>query len=110
MTSELNMYESQVSENKMDIERLSRELQEVKKKYFLQKKKEHLQRSVLQCIKLKTVSFTGRLLLLSWCVIREKERALAQGLAPPILPQAKADMPRFTGGGFNLKQSQQATA
>lgn len=40
------MYESQVSEYKMDIERLSRELQEVKKKYFLQKKKDHMQRSV----------------------------------------------------------------
>lgn len=44
MASELNMYESQVSEYKMDVERLSRELQEVKKKYFLQKKKEHMQR------------------------------------------------------------------
>ena len=40
MASELNMYESQVSENKVEVERLSRELQEVKKKYFLQKKKE----------------------------------------------------------------------
>jgi len=40
MASELNMYESQVSDNKIEVERLSRELQEVKKKYFLQKKKE----------------------------------------------------------------------
>lgn len=110
MASELNMYESQVSEYKMDIERLSRELQEVKKKYFLQKKKEHLQRSVNGCIKLESISFMNCHLPLSWCVIREKERALAQGLAPPILPQSKADMPRFTGGGFNLKQSQQAMA
>lgn len=44
MASELNMYEAQVTEHKMDIERLSRELQEVKKKYYLQKKKEHIQR------------------------------------------------------------------
>ena len=41
---------------------------------------------------------------------RDRERALAQSLAPPILPLAKADMPRFTGGGFNLKQSQKAIA
>ena len=41
---------------------------------------------------------------------REKERALAQGLSPPIMPQSKADLPRFTGGGFSLKQSQQAMA
>lgn len=79
MASELNMYESQVSEHKMDIERLSRELQEVKKKYYFQKKKEHLS--------------------------RERDRAVAQGLAPPIIPQMKQDMPCFTGGGFNLKQS-----
>ena len=46
MASELNMYESQVSEHKMDIERLSRELQEVKKKYYFQKKKEHLSRLI----------------------------------------------------------------
>lgn len=44
MTSELNMYESQVVEHKMDIDKLQRELQEVKKKYYLQKKKEHNQK------------------------------------------------------------------
>lgn len=82
MASELNMYESQVAEYRMDIDRLQRELQEVKKKYYLQKKKEHSQ--------------------------RERERVLAQSLAPPILPASKADMPRFTGGGFNLKQTQRA--
>ena len=32
MASELNMYESQVSEYKYEIERLARELQDVKKK------------------------------------------------------------------------------
>lgn len=44
MASELNMYESLVAEHKMDIDRLQRELQEVKKKYYLQKKKDHQQR------------------------------------------------------------------
>ena len=34
------MYESQVNEYKYEIERLARELQDVKKKYFMQKKKE----------------------------------------------------------------------
>ena len=38
------MYESQVAEYKIDMERLEREFQEVKKKYLLQKKKEHLQK------------------------------------------------------------------
>ena len=44
MASELNMYESQVAEHRMDIERLQKEMQEVKKKYFLQKKKEQAQK------------------------------------------------------------------
>ena len=47
MASELNMYESQVSEYRMDIDRLQREMQEVKKKYFLQKKKEQALRYIL---------------------------------------------------------------
>uniref|UniRef100_A0A2C9K519 Cilia- and flagella-associated protein 58 central coiled coil domain-containing protein n=1 Tax=Biomphalaria glabrata TaxID=6526 RepID=A0A2C9K519_BIOGL len=42
MVSELNMYEAQVGEYKYEIERIARELQEVKKKYFMQKKKEQI--------------------------------------------------------------------
>ncbi|KAL5022872.1 hypothetical protein ScPMuIL_002027 [Solemya velum] len=81
MASELNMYESQVNEYKYEIERIARELQDVKKKYFMQKKKEQQQ--------------------------RERERALAQAGAPVIQPQ-RADGPRFTGGGFNLKAAKTA--
>ncbi|KAJ8317337.1 hypothetical protein KUTeg_005241 [Tegillarca granosa] len=81
MASELNMYESQVGEYKYEIERIARELQEVKKKYFMQKKKE--------------------------MQIKERDRALAQAGAPVIQPQ-RTDGPRFTGGGFNLKQSKTA--
>ncbi|XP_074640823.1 cilia- and flagella-associated protein 58-like [Tubulanus polymorphus] len=83
MASELNMYESQTNEYKYEIERLARELQEVKKKYFNQKKKEQQ--------------------------IKERDRAIAQAGAPVIQPQ-RTDGPRFTGGGFNLKQSQQPKA
>ncbi|XP_035672654.1 cilia- and flagella-associated protein 58-like [Branchiostoma floridae] len=81
MASELNMYDSQNSEYKYEIERLARELQDVKKKYFMQKKKEQQQ--------------------------KERERALQQAGAPIIQPQ-RTDQPRFTGGGFNLRQPQQA--
>jgi len=35
---------------------------------------------------------------------------LTQGMGPPIVPLAKADMPRFAGGGFNLKQTQKTSA
>lgn len=41
---------------------------------------------------------------------RERDRAIAQSMGPPILPSVKGDMPRFTGGGFNLKQTQKVTA
>jgi len=44
MASELNMYESQVAEYKYEIERLARELQDVKKKYYMQKKKDQSNR------------------------------------------------------------------
>ncbi|KAI8485663.1 hypothetical protein Bbelb_366820 [Branchiostoma belcheri] len=81
MASELNMYDSQNSEYKYEIERLARELQDVKKKYFIQKRKEQQQ--------------------------KERERALQQAGAPIIQPQ-RTDQPRFTGGGFNLRQPQQA--
>lgn len=46
MQSEINMHQSQVKEFKYEIELLSRELQDVRKKYFMQKKKEQQQRSV----------------------------------------------------------------
>jgi myosin heavy subunit len=40
MVSELNMYQSQVTENKSEIDNLQREMQSVKKRYFDQKKKQ----------------------------------------------------------------------
>ncbi|KAK0049011.1 cilia- and flagella-associated protein 58-like [Biomphalaria glabrata] len=81
MVSELNMYEAQVGEYKYEIERIARELQEVKKKYFMQKKKEQ--------------------------IFKERDKALTQSGGPPIISQ-RADAPRFTGGGFNLKATKSA--
>uniref|UniRef100_H2ZK26 Cilia- and flagella-associated protein 58 central coiled coil domain-containing protein n=1 Tax=Ciona savignyi TaxID=51511 RepID=H2ZK26_CIOSA len=83
LASELNMYESQSAEYKYEIERLARELQDVKKKYFLHKKKEQQQ--------------------------KERERALVQAGSSSIQPQ-RTDAARFTGGGFNLKPPQKASA
>eukprot|EP01036_Dinobryon_divergens_P027374 gene27374-36141_t len=42
MASELNMYQAQVNESKYEQERLSRELTEMKRKYYLQKRKEKI--------------------------------------------------------------------
>ncbi|XP_052830233.1 cilia- and flagella-associated protein 58 [Octopus bimaculoides] len=83
MASELTMYESQASENKYEKERLARELQEVKKKYFLQKKKEEQQ--------------------------KEREHALAQSGLPSIHPHKQTGS-RYTGGGFNLRPPDKTAA
>ncbi|XP_076308256.1 cilia- and flagella-associated protein 58-like [Tachypleus tridentatus] len=40
MASELNMYESKIAQNKLEMERLTKELADVKKKYLKQKQKE----------------------------------------------------------------------
>lgn len=97
------MYESQLVEHKMDIDKLQRELQEVKKKYYLQKKKEHNQKWAREDDeKLNDI--------MHLFFFREQERALLHSLAPPMIAGNKSDVPRFTGGGFNLKQPQKTTA
>ncbi|XP_047127925.1 cilia- and flagella-associated protein 58 [Hydra vulgaris] len=75
MASELNMYETQVQEYKFEIEKLSRELQDVKKKYFVHKKKEYQQ--------------------------RDRDKTLS-GVA--VISPQRNDVPKYTGGGFSLKQ------
>ncbi|TRZ01432.1 hypothetical protein DNTS_013435 [Danionella cerebrum] len=77
LTAELNMHESQSEDYKYEIERLAHELQEVKKKYLAQKRKDQEN--------------------------REKERSLSLAGQPMIQPQ-RPDGPRFTGGGFSFKQ------
>uniref|UniRef100_A0A8C2CEB9 Cilia and flagella associated protein 58 n=1 Tax=Cyprinus carpio TaxID=7962 RepID=A0A8C2CEB9_CYPCA len=82
LTAELNMHESQSEDYKYEIERLAHELQEVKKKYLAQKRKDQEH--------------------------REKERNLTQAGQPVIQPQ-RPDGARFTGGGFSFKQHNRMT-
>ncbi|XP_042573381.1 cilia- and flagella-associated protein 58-like [Cyprinus carpio] len=82
LTAELNMHESQSEDYKYEIERLAHELQEVKKKYLAQKRKDQEH--------------------------REKERNLSQAGQPVIQPQ-RPDGARFTGGGFSFKQHNRMT-
>ena len=72
------MYQAQIGEYKFEIERVSRELQDTKKRYFEQKKKEQL--------------------------ARERERTLDDPLALKATTSTQPAQPRFTGGGFNLSQ------
>ncbi|XP_077102373.1 cilia- and flagella-associated protein 58 [Siphateles boraxobius] len=82
LTAELNMRESQAEDFKYEMERLAHELQEAKKKYLAQKRKDQ--------------------------EYREKERNLSAAGQPVIQPQ-RPDGPRFTGGGFSLKQHNRMT-
>ena len=74
MEHELAVYRAQVSEYKYEIDRLTRELSDVKQKYFSQKKKEQLVRDQL---------------------------ARSEGRDKPTI-QRQLPPQRFTGGGFNL--------
>lgn len=74
MEEELQLYQTQSSQYKHEIERLNRELIEVKKNYFTIKKKEQL--------------------------IKEQELK-AEGRDKPIIKRHPPPQ-RFTGGGFNL--------
>ncbi|KAM8924702.1 cilia- and flagella-associated protein 58 [Pelodytes ibericus] len=82
LSAEINMYESQSQEYKYEVERLSNELQNVKKKYLYQKHKEQQ--------------------------AKENERSMAGAENAFIQPQ-RMEGPRFTGGGFPLSHMPKIT-
>ena len=91
-----------MSEYRMDIDRLQREMQEIKKKYFLQKKKEQsLRMYVYDAVQTHAV-------LLFYCTAACRERD--KGLAHSVMPTKRTELPVFKGGGFNLTQTQKALA
>lgn len=84
MAAELNMQESQVQEYKYEIDRISQELVQVKKKFYSQKRKEQQ--------------------------FKDDERVTAQAGQSAIQPQRVSDQQRFVGGGFNLSRQPIARA
>lgn len=81
MASELNMYQAQANEFKYEIERLLQELNDVKRKYYEQKKMQMMARE----------SKRGG-------VSAGERQAREQRL------QSQAALPKYTGGGFNVTQ------
>jgi uncharacterized phage infection (PIP) family protein YhgE len=77
MASELNMYQAQVNEYKYEIERLNRDLQDVKKRYFDHKRREQLARE-------------------------QSAAGVGQEGGPEELATEPAEA-RYAGGGFNLR-------
>ncbi|GMH58573.1 hypothetical protein TL16_g02641 [Triparma laevis f. inornata] len=80
MASELNMFQAQSSEYKYEIERLTRELQDVKRKFYEQKRREALAREM-----------------------EEEENVLGRSQARKQVENAQKSTTRFTGGGFAIK-------
>ena len=78
MASELNMYQAQVNEYKYQIERLTRDLNDIKRKYLEQRRREQLG--------------------------MERDRSIKpQGLIPAVGSMTPPEgMPKFVGGGFSL--------
>ena len=87
MASELNMHQAQVNEYKFDIERLTRELQDVKRKYYEQKRRDQLARERMKKSAGMEMPMEGG---------ADSRAALQQA-------NAQASVSRFTGGGFNLQ-------
>eukprot|EP00053_Salpingoeca_punica_P007868 m.71478 g.71478 ORF g.71478 m.71478 type:complete len:880 (-) comp14366_c0_seq1:171-2810(-) len=82
MASELNMYQAQVKEYQFDKDRLARELQDLKKRFFDSKRKEQSTKDTL--------------------------KSMSTLPAMPLMSSSTTN--RFTGGGFNLTPSTSMTA
>ena len=89
MASELNMHQAQVNEHRFEIERLTRELQDVKRKYYENKRKEQLKREMFGGVGGGQASGMNGI--------------TADQMAAMQAAQAQASSNRFTGGGFNLQ-------
>lgn len=76
MESELSMSHTQASEYKYEISRINKELREVKKKVFEQRKRE--------------------------LIVQEQRRAERAMPTELLVQEARSTLNRFTGGGFNL--------
>ena len=82
MASELNMYQAQVNEYKYEIERLSRELRDTKKKYYSQRRKEQLAKELS---------------------VQMHSRTSPDQLQAQQQQLAKLANPRYAGGGYAIK-------
>lgn len=92
MASELNMYQAQVNEYKYEVERLTRDVQDMKRKYYQQKRKEQL-------LKGDDDDDNGE--------GYKKEKMSKSGPMNQIhneqIIAAKNSRVRYTGGGFAIK-------
>jgi len=121
MASELNMYQAQVNEYKYEIERVTRELQDLKRKYYQQKRKEQLMHELdmdqehnqgggMLALQQGSQSLGNSLSSANASggpmnpgKAMSKSAGGAQALQNEQTMAAKSARTRFTGGGFAIK-------
>ena len=91
MASELNMSQAQVNEYRYEIERIQRDLADVKKKYYQQKRKE--------AMLTETTGLDGEIVPGARLLSKTAPQILANDQAA----QAKQNKKRFAGGGYAIK-------
>ena len=96
MASELNMYQAQVNEYRYDVERLNRELQDTKRKYYQQKRKD-------QIVKDMGGLGGGSDSLSDGNRVTGMAKTDPQGLRNEQQSSAMQSRTKFAGGGFAVK-------
>ena len=92
MASELNMYQAQENEYKYELERINRELQDTKRKYYQQKRKDQMTKEFTESGSAEQI---GNAVM--------SKTAPAYHIQSEQIAQAKSARTRFTGGGFAIK-------
>ncbi len=107
MASELNMYQAQVNEYKFEQEKLSRELTEMKRKYYQQRKKEKLLEELEYGGPSSDPAGKGNYYNSSMASNPQNpvihSRTTPASLQNQQLVAAKSARTRFTGGGYAIK-------
>ena len=92
MASELNMYQAQVNEYKYEQEKLTRELTELKRKYYSQKRKEKM----MEDLDFDVGHHTNPAAIMH-------SKTTPASLQNQQIVQAKSARTRYTGGGYAIK-------
>uniref|UniRef100_A0A383VEV0 Cilia- and flagella-associated protein 58 central coiled coil domain-containing protein n=1 Tax=Tetradesmus obliquus TaxID=3088 RepID=A0A383VEV0_TETOB len=102
MASELNMYQAQVAEYKYEIERLTRELAGLKKKYYQAKKREQLDKEAARGAAAAAGALGSAAGLMGMLGAAAAGSGTAGSKAAPGGQQQQSQQQRFAGGGFSL--------
>jgi hypothetical protein len=108
MASEVNMYQAQVNEYKYELERANRELMDMKKKYYENKRKEQLARELLENNGDSFVNNNNSQTYSNDQGSQQQQPMMSKTAPAQVLLNqqaiaAKTARTRFAGGGFAIK-------